>query len=347
MGAHREETVSAGTKSIAPVTIGQVPLYIAGIPTPTIQDSVFGQGDSGNQILGGIGVSVGAGQVAGTGVIAIGKGAKAWGQDSVYLGTNAGAGAGAKQDGVFVVGGGAPTGKNQIVISSQLAFGGAFADAIRIGTQVGGGAQNSVSIGTGASASLSAVAIGDTAGAGEPWGVAIGYHAATPNSGNGTGSKCIAIGYQANAGVSSPGDQSATAIGRSANAQGQNSQAFGSGATVSPATSRDSIAMGTGATCTRAAQVVIGDNTNGPITLFTIRAGAANDVLHSVGASGGWGVRDAGDANTLFRVDSSAVAGDCRMLVWDVSGTTTGLKRVTFGADNSAGAGFKWMRVAN
>lgn len=47
----------------------------------------------------------------------------------------------------------------------------------------------------------------------------------------------------------------------------------------------------------------------------------------------------------VFRVDGGGVADDIRMFVWDVSAGS--LKRVSRGAADSGGAGFRLLRVAN
>ena len=55
-------------------------------------------------------------------------------------------------------------------------------------------------------------------------------------------------------------------------------------------------------------------------------------------------VRDNGGVIN-FQVDTSAVAGNTRMLVYDVDNAT--LERVTVGAADSGGAGFKVLRIPN
>lgn len=342
----RDQIIGGGTPTDLPGTIGTLPMYSIGGLNAHITDSVFSQADSGNWIVIGSGALIGAAQTAGTGAVAIGKGAKAWGDGFVAIGTNANAGAAVKNDGCIVIGGASSTGKNQIRIGSQLAFGGAFADNISIGTQTSAAGQNGISIGTGGvAAGNSAVGIGDTTIASESWSVAIGYHAACTNSGNGTGSKCIAIGYQASAVVTSPGDRAATAIGRDAVCSGSNGIAIGTGASVSPSATLDSIAIGHGATATASNQCVIGDTTNGPINKFRVRTAAATPVHFFVGASGAFTVRDLADTADLFTVDSDSGAGNIRMLVYDV--TAAAMKRVSLGAADSGGVGFKYLRVPN
>lgn len=343
--AHREESVSAGTKSIAPVTINRIPVFVAGIPTPTIKDSVFAQSANGHSAIVGIGAAVNAAQVANKPAVVIGENASAWGDGAIAIGSLAIAGNSAAKDGAISIGSLTADGKNGISIGSALAFGSTFDDFIHIGTQAVAIRTGSIAIGKAASAAgASGIGIGTSSSGAEGSSIAIGNAAACSNSGLGTPNKNIAIGDTASCSPTFAGN--CIAIGASARVTMQSGIAIGDGASALGNALINSIALGHGAATVRSSEFLVGDNAF-PITLVTVRAGVAADVLHRVGGSGGWGIRDAGDANTLFKVDSSVVAGDCRVLVWDVSGTTNGLKRVTFGADNSAGAGFKWLRVAN
>lgn len=54
---------------------------------------------------------------------------------------------------------------------------------------------------------------------------------------------------------------------------------------------------------------------------------------------------DGGTVNPSFRVDNNATAGETRMLLWDVDNGT--LERVSVGAADSGGAGFKVLRIPN
>lgn len=54
---------------------------------------------------------------------------------------------------------------------------------------------------------------------------------------------------------------------------------------------------------------------------------------------------DGDTANTSFRIDNNATAGETRMLLWDVDNGT--LERVSVGAADSGGAGFKVLRIPN
>jgi hypothetical protein len=349
--AHREESVSAGTKSIAPVTINRIPVYVAGIPTPTIKDSIFAQTADAHSVLVGVGAALNAGQVVNKPAVIIGESASGWGDGAVAIGKNAIGGLNAARDAAVAIGTSVTVdGKNGVRIGSGLAVGGAFDDTIAIGTQASA-IRPGVCIGKLASqAGPDGIAIGTSSVASEGSSIAIGRGAGCTNSGLGTPNKNVAIG---DAAACSPTFASAgggvVAVGASALSHGQDTVAVGATAQIVGGGVIGSIVIGNGANTARSHELVIGDNghANWPITLVTIKAGAAADVLHRVGGSGAWGIRDAGDANTLFKIDSSVTAGDSRMLIWDVSGTTVGLKRVTFGADNSAGAGFKWLRVLN
>jgi len=50
-------------------------------------------------------------------------------------------------------------------------------------------------------------------------------------------------------------------------------------------------------------------------------------------------------SNTYMQLDASATAADTRMLLWDVD--SAALVRVSVGADDSGGAGFKVLRIPN
>lgn len=347
-----EQTVAYSIQPVVPTTTGKIPVFATtGNPSKATDSQAFREADGGNQVIIGLGASVGGTQVAGTTATTLGKGAVAWGQNSVAIGENAGAGQATKLDGTITMGGNSATGKNGVRIGSALAFGAAFADYVSLGTQAQNGGQNSVIIGTAAGGQTESIAIGDTASGGEPWAVAIGYHAACPNSGNGTGSKCIAIGYQASASVSSPGDQAAIAIGRDATCQGAHGIAIGTGATISPSTTLHSIAIGHGATSAASNECVIGDTTNGPINKLRIKSAAATALRILTGAGGGGGgsgalvIQDVGGVTDVAQFDKNTVAGESGFMLYDVS--TALLKRVTFGAGAGVAgdAANKYLRV--
>ena len=54
---------------------------------------------------------------------------------------------------------------------------------------------------------------------------------------------------------------------------------------------------------------------------------------------------DGNTANVSFRVDNNATAAETRMLLWDIDNAT--LARVSVGAANSGGTGFKVLRIPN
>lgn len=76
----------------------------------------------------------------------------------------------------------------------------------------------------------------------------------------------------------------------------------------------------------------------------TLRNETANGILALITSAGG-SARITVGANESGRFDDSAVAGDTRFLLWDV--TAGALVRVTRGAADSGGAGFRVLRVPN
>ena len=350
MPLHREESVSAGTKSIAPVTIGKLPVYIAGIPTPTVQDSSYAQTNNAHVILIGVGASMNAGQVANKSAYAIGEGASVWGDSAIAIGLNAIAGQTAAKDGAIAIGSGVVSNaKNKVRIGSELAFGAAAGDdSIVIGTQAICNGNAGIAIGRGAIGTQNAVVLGNGATTnGTTEGVAIGTGAACGNTGvNYFG---ISIGNGAACAVNN--GQSAIAIGKGAtasNALASKLIAIGEGATITANVSQV-ICIGAGAGANNAPgsnEVVFGDSLNGNhIAIFTIRTVAGSGVKMRSGADGTFSIVDVANVNTHFKTDASATAGDTRMLVWDV--TKGALSRVTVGANDSGGVGFKLLRVPN
>lgn len=355
LGYTDESAAAADLRSYArivtgSVTVNKLPMF-SGLGPTRIQDSAFGQADNGRQIIVGIGASVNVLQVSPNPIIIIGDGAIGRGIGAIGIGRNVQAGVNASRDGCIAIGYGCTIdAKNGIRIGSELAFGvGAGDDSICIGTQVTGNTGNgAIGIGRGATTATNCVAIGYGALSNEQWSIAIGYQAATTNSGNGTASKCIAIGYQAVASVVAPGDQSAIALGRIASALGRNSIAIGFGASVPYAAgvNEGCIAIGYGATVVRTGELVFGDNAaTKQIQLVTVRSGAAAAVRHRTGGSGEWMVRNLADTADIFSVDENAGADNMRLLIWDVTGAV--LKRVTRGALDSGGAGKRLLLIAN
>lgn len=347
--ARFEQTTAYGINPIQPTTAGRLARFTTtGNPAKATNALGFAEADSGHQILIGVGAVVNAGQTAGLPAVIVGEGCLAWGDGAICIGKNSTAGANAARDGVICIGSGASTdAKNAIRIGSALAFGvGAGDDAISIGTQASTGGNASIQIGRGASAQVDSVSIGYGANAAERWGVALGYQAACSNSGNSTGSKCVAIGYLASAMVTAPGDMSAIAIGRNASAQGRDSVAIGSGASVpySSGTLTDGIAIGHGATVAVDKECVLGNGINGPINLLSIGGSVAVGIRNQ-GSALGIEIRNQGNTVVGFRVDESATAADTRALVYDV--TAAVLKRISIGVADSGGAGYKLLRILN
>ena len=121
-------------------------------------------------------------------------------------------------------------------------------------------------------------------------------------------SRCIAIGYQANAtGTGATGDRNTIAIGN--------------GATATASGTGGAVAIGASASAANG-QAVLG-STAFPLE-FRVIAAAAGERL---------------------RVDATATAGQTALMLYDVDNNT--LERVTVGAADSGGAGFKVLRIPN
>lgn len=350
LGYTDESAAAADLRSYArttgAATVNTLPMFSALGPNK-IADSVYRQADAGNQVIVGLTTVVNAAQGAGNPCVVIGKNNTLWSTNGICIGINNQAGVNANRPDQIVIGFGlAPDTPNTIRIGTSNAFQ-ATGDTIILGTQSTSSA-GGVSIGRGTSCGANSVSIGFSAIAAEQWSVSIGFQASCANSGNGTGSKCIAIGYQASATVTAPGDQSAIAIGRTANAFGRNSIAIGFGANVpyGAGGNEGCIAIGYGATVVRTGELVFGDNAaTKQIQLVTVRSGAAAAVRHRTGGSGEWMIRNLLDTADIFSVDESAGANNMRLLIWDVTGAV--LKRVTRGAADSGGIGFRTLLIAN
>lgn len=72
--------------------------------------------------------------------------------------------------------------------------------------------------------------------------------------------------------------------------------------------------------------------------------GSAGTAYIDMGGSGTIDLRNGSDT-VVGQFDDSATAGDTKFLVYDVDGAT--LSRVSVGADDSGGAGFKLLRIPN
>lgn len=178
------------------------------------------------------------------------------------------------------------------------------------------------------------IAIGTGASAREGASVSIGHLASCPNSGLGTPNANVAIGEAAVSGSSNPGTPT-IAIGANAQSRGVGTVAVGPSAICGPGLNW-SIALGFAAQPTLSNEIAIGANAT-PITLVTVRAGLNVMVAHRSGGTGGWGIRDTGNLNTIFQVDEDTTAGNSRLLLWDV--TAGSLKRVKIGPAGSGPGG--------
>jgi hypothetical protein len=92
-----------------------------------------------------------------------------------------------------------------------------------------------------------------------------------------------------------------------------------------------------------------------PVSIGPLGAGHSVDIVTDVSYAGDFAAitisslakrmdvySDVGD---ILRLDSSITAGETRMLVWDVDNAT--LSRVSVGADDSGGTGYKVLRIPN
>lgn len=274
---HSEQTISAGTKSVAPVTgaatAGKLPVFILGISAPTISDSAFAQADSGHQVKVGVGAAVNAGQVAAAPCVVVGENASAWGDGAVAIGKSTIAGQTIDSTGAIAIGNGVVANKrNAIVIGSVFVANGTLEDTIAIGSQqtAGGGAQAQGAIAIGKTSlvqGVNGIAIGTGTTASEGSSIAIGNGASCGNSGLGTPNKNIAIG---------------------------------DGASALPVLGGASIAIGAGATTTKSNECVIGSNGN-PINILTLNAGGAATTagIRSAG-TGGVSINNAANTINIF-----------------------------------------------
>lgn len=82
-------------------------------------------------------------------------------------------------------------------------------------------------------------------------------------------------------------------------------------------------------------------NASGTIPIFTFNG----DTNTGVGSSGSDELSLISNANECVRIKNSSTAGDIKMLVFDVDNGQ--MERVTVGAADSGGVGFKVLRIAN
>lgn len=76
-----------------------------------------------------------------------------------------------------------------------------------------------------------------------------------------------------------------------------------------------------------------------------IRSATLSDVANMYLDFGIFNFRNSSSFQIIAKFDESAVAGDTRFMIWDV--TKGSLSRVSVGANDSGGAGFKVLRVPN
>lgn len=114
--------------------------------------------------------------------------------------------------------------------------------------------------------------------------------------------------------------------------QGAGGIAIGNGTTIVSGT--DGIAIGRSATAAANA-IALGASAVAAAGICMIGSTASVKQLDVIPAAAGVG----------FRIDASAVADEIRMLVWDVTGAS--LKRVSRGAADSGGVGFRLLRIPN
>jgi len=160
--------------------------------------------------------------------------------------------------------------------------------------------------------------------------IAIGGGTSRPNT---NGQNCIAIG-NGRAGGPLFGTEYSQCIAIGA-ANSGTTNATGSGATGI----RNSIAIGAAASATCAsattASVAIGPDATATDGLCVLGATTFPLELRIIAAAGG----------ERLRVDATAVAGNTALMLFDVDNAT--LERVTVGAADSGGVGFKLLRIPN
>lgn len=270
--------------------------------------------------------------------------------------------------------GGSPGGADtQIQFNNSGAFGGS-ANLTWNGTTLSAGGFTNASGGANSEAfGAGAVATG-AQGSAFGWG-AQASNTNTSSFGGGSWAKqswTLALGYASLANA-----DSAIAIGALADASGANSIAIGRGTSNLQA---ESVVIGRNATATAANQFVAGAAsyefndvyfgqgvTNATPTAYTIHGtgGSGTDIAGAdiqiaggigtgTGASGSVKIQTAvpggtsSTPNTLSdaaEFDDSTTAGDTRFLLYDVDNGI--LERVTVGAADSGGAGFKVLRIPN
>jgi len=319
-----------GSESGANLTDGSNNVMIgqkAGVAGTTARANVIigkSAGSSITSVQNAVYIGTGAGEFAdttGSANIAIGTSAGQYlngtGTSSIYIGSGAGAGlVGAKNTGSYNVAIGNNAGRltttstQNVLIGYQAGYSGtSFAGITAIGYQAG------YSVVSG----INNVYIGPQAGYSH------------------TGARCIFIG--AGAGSSVPvSSQNVCVIGGSGNERIDNYY-FGEGyADASPSgyTLNATGGSGTniaGASATIAGGIGTGTGGGGSVFISTAPAGASGATLNTLVV--GLEIDD----------EPSGGSAETRFLLLDLTDGTR--KRVSFGADDSAGVGFKYLRVAN
>lgn len=247
----------------------------------------------------------------------------------------------------IVIGTGATSTHTDAVVIGRLAttntWGAVVAGAVAIGYNAQANAASSISIGSGAysfGGQGYQIVIGyqaNASGQDSQYRISIGYQAGLLDTS--LRSKTIAIGFQAtglNAG------DAAIAIGDRAVGSGIRAIAIGAEANV--AGHQNAICLGYRATSSQVGEFVVGASLFGAVTLITFRPAAGTPVRHRSSVDG-WAIRNAENTADIFHVDTSVVADEMRLLLWDVSANA--LVRVSRGAADSAGLGLRALAVGN
>ncbi len=357
--------VGGGIAATAPFTVGAIPMVSATVP-PAISDSIMRQ-SAGAIIVGVTDPAVGAAETFRTagGIISEGTG-----DDSVIVGRGAAAGsvdsiAIGRAASVATSVGGIAIGAGAIVANVGIAIGqsaNAFVanSFVLIGTSAvfaGGGVGNSAvlighganqtagtaSVGIGANVTISqnnAIAIGSGNTVSAANGMAIGTGATV----TGASSNSTSIGF----GVTCAGIANALTIGASVAAYQANTVLIGHSNGFSEfCVGKGNVGAGGQAVLFRLTNGSGADNAAGAMTLqagLSTGAGASPRVNLAVGivAASSSTVQT---ARTGVACSFSATAADTYLMVFDVDNAV--LERVTVGAADSGGVGFKLLRIPN
>jgi hypothetical protein len=357
--------VGGGVAATAPFTTGQIPLISATVP-PALSDSVIRQvtgkiivgttdpQPAATEILRTAGGFISEGSAADSFIA--GRGASAASVDSIAIGRAASV---ATSVGGIAIGAGAVVANLGIAIgvsanafvansfvliggSASFAGGGVGNSAVLIGhgaTQTAG----TSSVGIGATVNIAqnnAVAIGATASVTAANGVAIGNGATV----TGTSSSSMSIGF----GVTCANLANALTIGASVAAYQANTVLIGH----SNGFTEFTVGKGNVAAAPQALlfRLTNGSGTNIAGGALTLQAGlgtgnaASARVNLAVGAPGASGATLQG-ALTCVAAAHTATATETGLMIFDVDNGV--LERVTVGAADSGGVGFKLLRIPN